>query len=395
MGGYSGGHYGGLGAGSQGSGSLGNGGLGGSHYSGGYQGLSSGSLGHSLGTGGLNQAGGLNHVGGLNHAGGLNHSGGLNHTGTLGQHTPSFVNNYAGGAHTVNHSGNFNGQMNNGFGHHNHSYWNNRSFFFGGGSPFGGYLGYPWWGFGYGNRFGYFPFFGYGYGLYGLGYGYGGYYGLGYGYPYSFGYQSVYPYYGGGMPAATVAMQDPNNPPVDQLQNSLDYAGQGEIDFKQGKYTAAIQSWRHALVDDPTNGAVVLLLSQALFAAGQWDEAAGATQAALRLLPPDKWGTVVVHYKELYPNIQDYTNQIRAAEKARDAKPEDPALHFLLGYHFGYLGFPKQAVKELEKTIELAPKDELARKLRDDFAAKLEGDKPVPAPPKPEPPPPADGSTET
>ena len=317
----------------------------------------------------------------------------------LGRQQSSFVNNHvAGGAHVVNHSGNFNNFNN--FNHHNYSYWQNRSFFFGGGSPFGLYLGYPWWGGGYGNRFGYFPFFGYGYGL--GGYGYGGYGGYGYGYPYYFNYQPAYAYYGygNGGGAATVAVQDPNAPPADQLQNSLDYAGQGEIDFKQGKYQAAIQSWRHALVDDPRNGAIVLLLSQALFAAGQYDEAAGATQAALQLLPPDKWGTVVIHYKELYPNIQDYTNQIRALEKARDAKPEDPAMHFLLGYHFGYLGYPKHAVKELDKTIELAPKDEMAKKLRTDFSAKLnDADKPAAGAPEKQPEKPkddpADGSTET
>ena len=59
------------------------------------------------------------------------------------------------------------------------------------------------------------------------------------------------------------------------------------------------------------------------------------------MLPEEKWGTVVIHYKELYPNIGDYTTQLRALEKARDTKPDVPALHFLLGYHFGYLELPQ------------------------------------------------------
>ena len=111
----------------------------------------------------------------------------------------------------------------------------------------------------------------------------------------------------------------------------------------------------------------MLLLSQALFAAGQHVEAAGALQAALQMLPEDKWGTVVVHYTELYPNIQNYTDQLRAVEKLRDANAELPALHLLLGYHFGYLGYPKQAVKELKKTLELSPKDEIAQAFRHVF----------------------------
>ncbi|HTU26534.1 MAG TPA: tetratricopeptide repeat protein, partial [Pirellulales bacterium] len=159
--------------------------------------------------------------------------------------------------------------------------------------------------------------------------------------------------------------------PEEEEQRPLDFAAQGEIDFKEGKYRLAVQSWRHALVDDPRNGAILLLLGQAFFALGQYDDAAGATQAALAMLPEDKWGVVVTHYKELYTNIGDYTTQIRAAEKARDEKPELPALHFLLGYHFGYLNYPKQAVRELDKVLAQFPKDKIAQKLRDEFYAKL------------------------
>ncbi len=161
-----------------------------------------------------------------------------------------------------------------------------------------------------------------------------------------------------------------------------DFAGQGELDFKAGRYSAAVQNWRHALIDDPRNGGIVLMLSQALFQTGQFNEAAGAAQAALRMLPPDKWSVVVANYKELYGKIQDYTNQLKVLEKARDAKPDDPGNHFLLGYHFGFLGFFKHAVKEFDKVIELEPKDEVAVKLRDYFKAKL-GDAGPPKPPAP------------
>ena len=160
-------------------------------------------------------------------------------------------------------------------------------------------------------------------------------------------------------------------PTVVQPAGAPDFTGRGEADFKAGRYSAAVQNWRHALVDEPQNGGIVLMLSQALLQIGRYDEAAGAAQAGLRMLPPDKWGTVVANYKELYGNIQDYTNQLKIVEKARDAKQDDPAIHFLLGYHFGFLGYAKHAVKELDKVIELEPKDDMAVKLRDRFAAKL------------------------
>jgi tetratricopeptide (TPR) repeat protein len=169
-----------------------------------------------------------------------------------------------------------------------------------------------------------------------------------------------------------------DNPPVLQAQtaekpadDALDFAGHGELDFKAGTYEGAVRNWKHALVDDPNNGALVLLLAQGLLAMAQYDQAAGATQMAMQMLPPEKWGAVIENYKQLYGDIGDYTNQLRALEKARDVKPADSALRFLLGFHFGYLGHPKQAVRELDKTLELNAKDEGARKVRDIFAGKL------------------------
>ncbi len=223
------------------------------------------------------------------------------------------------------------------------------------------------------NNFFFVPFFGFGawglwwpYYLFGYGYGLGGY---GYGYPcYGYNYYGYgnYGYDNSALPAQT----DPTTGV---------FADQGEVDFKAGKYQAAARDWQHALIDDPKNGAIVMLMAQTLFALGQYDEAAGATQAAMQMLPEDKWGVVVTNYSQLYGNIQDYTDQLRALEKARDAKPDDPAIRFLLGFHFGYLGYPKQAVRELDKAMTLAPKDLGSRKIREIFAAKLPDAPPPPA----------------
>ena len=122
-----------------------------------------------------------------------------------------------------------------------------------------------------------------------------------------------------------------------------------------------------------------MLFGQALFATGKYNEAVRATEMAMNMLPVDKWGGAVEHYTQLYGNIQDYTNQLKACEKARDAKPDDPAIRFLLGFHFGYLGYPKQAVRELNKAIEIQPGDPAARKLHDLFAVKI--DAPLVGPP--------------
>jgi hypothetical protein len=329
--------------------------------------------------------------------------------------------------------------------------WGNRSFFFGLGTPFGGYYRgyYPWYGYGFNRGFGF-----------GLGF-YPYYYGYGYGYPYYYGYPgysyasylNCYPYYnnygnnygtygygdygygGSAYPAtygsyaypsgtttynsyaattspygadysnyASVPQPAPgnvigatapgpssladdsgpqpsspqaaprDNPPgsVDDI-TAADFAGQGEIDFKAGKYEVAGRNFRHALVDDPSNAGALMLLGQALFATAQYDEAAGATATAMQSLPPDKWGAVLENYRQLYGRPEDYASQLRALEKARDAKPESPALHFLLGFHYGFSGHRSQAIAELDTTIKLEPKDQMAKALSDQLTGKLKG----------------------
>jgi tetratricopeptide (TPR) repeat protein len=251
--------------------------------------------------------------------------------------------------------------------------------------------GYPYWGTGFG--WGYFGWPGlltrmFGYGGYGgNGYGYGGGYGSGYGTyaydPYCVASVSNYgtPLAG---PATTTPQENPDqnavakaDPPAkpktatDAAENARVFAEKGENDFRTGDYKAAAYSWKHAVVDDPQNGVLTMMIAQALFATGEFADAAGATQVAMRLLPKDQWGVVVKNYRELYGKTQDYTNQLRVLEKAVKDKPDDPALRFLAGFHYAYLGYPKEAVDQLDKGLKLAPRDEMTKKLRDEMQAKL------------------------
>ena len=168
----------------------------------------------------------------------------------------------------------------------------------------------------------------------------------------------------------------------DTAANAGGFADKGEAAFKTGDYTGAVNAWRHAVVDDSKNPVVLMMLGQALFATGNFDEAAGATQSAMQMLPKDQWGVVASNYKELYGSVQDYTDQLRALEKGVSEKPDDPAQRFLLGFHYAYLGYPQQAVDQLDKVLNAAPTDELAKQLRDEMRAKL----PKPAAPAAAPP---------
>jgi hypothetical protein len=286
---------------------------------------------------------------------------------------------------------------------------------FGGGGGWGGrgfgpagYRGYGWggWrGYGWGGYRGYgwgYPYYGYGLGLglgFGLGYGgygYGGYpyggYGYGYGYP-GYGYYGYDPYgpvYGPTYGPAVDAVSNPPAAPVtavkaesSTLQASREFADKGEAAFRARDYEGAVYALRHATVDDPGNAVVTLLLGQALFATGRFDEAAGATQAAMRQLAKDRWGVVISHYTELYADTKDYTRQLRALEKAVKEKPDAPALRFLAGFHYAHLGFIQQAIDQLDRAAKLAPRDELARQLRDELRGKQAKPAIPPVPPAP------------
>ncbi len=212
------------------------------------------------------------------------------------------------------------------------------------------------------------PFYGYGYGYPRYGYGYGGNGGYGYGYGYPSYYTTNYNTYPTYAADTTVVAQSPADSTL--AADAQDFAAQGEAEFQAGQYPAAAKSWRHALVDDPDNMVLLLMLSQAQFATGNFDEAAGAAQHALQNLPKENRSAVVANFRELYGNAEDYTDQLRALEAASE-KAASPALQFLLGYHYGYLGYPKEAVRELDKGLKLMPNDGIAKELRDEFAAKL------------------------
>ena len=184
--------------------------------------------------------------------------------------------------------------------------------------------------------------------------------------------------------AAATSEQAPPLPTEDDRESALVFAERGETDFRNGDYKNAVYSWKHALVDDPENGVLVMMLAQGMFATGEYSQAAGAVQQGLQMLPRDKWGVVVENFRELYGQAPDYTTHLRALEKTIREKPEDPALRFLAGYHYFFLGYPQQALDQLDKGLKKAPRDQVAKKLRDQVDARLREqqakEQPTPAP---------------
>jgi hypothetical protein len=152
---------------------------------------------------------------------------------------------------------------------------------------------------------------------------------------------------------------------IESSGGSSEFVRQGEAALKARDYRSAVRAWRHAVVDDPKNGTTIMMLAQALFAAGEYDEAAAAAQQAMMLLPEEKWREAVSKFRGFYTNTQDYTDQLTKLEKAVEGYPNDPSLRFELGFQYANSNHPDLALRELDKLLEMAPQDQIGRKLRD------------------------------
>jgi tetratricopeptide (TPR) repeat protein len=145
----------------------------------------------------------------------------------------------------------------------------------------------------------------------------------------------------------------------------------GEAAFWREDYLGAIADWKHALDAGPGNPVLIMMLGQAYFAAGNYREGAAATQAAMHALPEDQWGVVVSNRSELYCHPKSYIRQLQELESAVNEHPKDPAARFLLAFHYAQLGYPQPAVAQLDKVVELEPRDEIAEQLRQALIPRL------------------------
>jgi hypothetical protein len=173
---------------------------------------------------------------------------------------------------------------------------------------------------------------------------------------------------------ASSASSKPDETAAAKTVETYPFARQAEAAFRARDYKGAVRNWRHAIVDEPNSGPLLLRLAQALFAAGEYGEAAGATEQALMLLAEEKWQPEASDAVKLYSAPQDYKDQLKELEKAVKENPEDPALRFELGFQYGFSGRRAEALRELDKLLQIAPQDQLGKRLRVLMAGKIAGE---------------------
>jgi tetratricopeptide (TPR) repeat protein len=142
----------------------------------------------------------------------------------------------------------------------------------------------------------------------------------------------------------------------DQATPMLDAARNA---FAAGDYKTAMTQVNRAIAVRPNDPLLHEFRALILFATAQYKASATAVYAALSVGPGWDWATL----SGFYPNIDVYTNQLRALEQYRNAHPNAAETRFLLAYHYMSDGHPEAAAVEFKEVVRINPKDQLAAQL--------------------------------
>jgi tetratricopeptide (TPR) repeat protein len=135
--------------------------------------------------------------------------------------------------------------------------------------------------------------------------------------------------------------------------------------FMQGDYKTALAQVDQAIVQVPNDTVLHEFRGLTLFALGRYKEAAAADYAVLSAGPGWDWTTL----SAIYPNVEVYTEQLRALEQYAQSHPAAPEAKFLLAENYLTCGYTDAAAVQLKDVVQLDPKDQLSAQLLSSISA--------------------------
>jgi tetratricopeptide (TPR) repeat protein len=172
------------------------------------------------------------------------------------------------------------------------------------------------------------------------------------------------PYYEEGMPVSysepvVTGPAEPVAPgselPQGVSKEAVDKFDQARAAFFEGKYDEALKLTDQAVALMPRDAVLHEFRSLVLFALKRYAESAAAIHAVLAVGPGWDWKTL----SGLYPSVKTYEEHLRALEAA----PDSAEVRFLLGYHYLTGDYPKEALAQFKRAVEMQPKDKVAAAL--------------------------------
>jgi tetratricopeptide (TPR) repeat protein len=147
--------------------------------------------------------------------------------------------------------------------------------------------------------------------------------------------------------------------PPDVANQAVTLFDQARSAFGRGDYGLARQLIDQALVKTPSDANLHEFRALALFAHGNYEEAASVLYAVLSVGPGWNWATLI----GLYPDPNVYTQQLRELENYRTAHLNQPAARFVLAYHYITQGHDEAAIDELRAVVRNQPSDNVSAAL--------------------------------
>lgn len=162
-------------------------------------------------------------------------------------------------------------------------------------------------------------------------------------------------------------------PPAALTESPLSIAAQrylelGDRAFREGRYLDAVQFYAKAVEFAPDRGALYLVLSDALFAAGDYHYGAYAVRRALELEPELLETNVDKH--GFYADPSQFDLQIQTLERYLDEHPGDRDARLVLALNYLFGGNAESAARAIEGASPSMADDAAAQSIRNQARAR-------------------------
>jgi Tetratricopeptide repeat len=124
-------------------------------------------------------------------------------------------------------------------------------------------------------------------------------------------------------------------------------------------YTSAISILDEIIESNPSDTVAHEMRALALFAVGNYGDAAATLNSLLSVAPGWNWDTMA----GFYANVDTYTAQLRKLESFASTRSDDAASQFVLAYHYLVTNYPDAARAKLQRVVELQPRDKVSQEL--------------------------------
>ena len=167
---------------------------------------------------------------------------------------------------------------------------------------------------------------------------------------------------GGSAPTAAPTASIPSGPGVARLNRAAEYyLVLGDRAFAGNDFGGAVHYYAKAIEFAPQQGMLFLLLSDALFATGDYHYSAYALRRSIELEPG--LATNVVDKREMYTDAEDFDTQLARLEKFVEDHFQDSDARLVLTANYLFGGKAEQALELLESQYSETVRESEAGKL--------------------------------